>query len=239
MMKSWHIKLNRFFKIKPGRAFEIEERLIKETANNFNEFTGLEAGCGRKSTLGKLYSQSSNIIGIDRDENALRSNTNIKVRVIGSLENLPFKDETFNVINCRFVMEHLKDPAETLREFGRVLTRGGYLLLWTVNLLNYAMIVSKLTPTLFHNLYRKKLLGVELDNDPTYYKANTIWKLDKMLKREGLQQKRLILQGGAYFYLGFSRISYFIGLLLNRITDFGFLKYLRLYILGLYIKPKT
>jgi ubiquinone/menaquinone biosynthesis C-methylase UbiE len=143
------------------------------------------------------------------------------------------------MINCRFVVEHLKDPTKAFKEFNRVLKPGGYFLLWTVNLLNYAMIISRTTPTIIHNLYRKKLLDMEFNNNPTYYKANTIWKLDKVLRKEGFQQKRLILQGGAYFYLGFSRISYFIGLLLNKFTDFGFLKYFRLYILGLYKKPKT
>lgn len=235
-MKDWQLKLNKLFKINSTSIFEIEEVFIESAISNIERWKGLDAGCGRESKLGKFGNQQSLVVGVDIDEEALRSNKDIKVGVICSLEDLPFKREIFDVINCRFVIEHLKNPALVFKEFNIVLKPDGYFSLGTVNLLNYAMIVSKLTPTFFHNFYRKKFLGAKFDNVAAFYKANSFWKLDRMLKKQGFEKERLILYGGAYRYLIFSKITYFVSLLLNKFTDFGFLKYFRLLIIGLYKK---
>ena len=105
-----------------------------------------------------------------------------------------------------------------------------------VNIKNYAMFISRLTPTWFHNLFRKYLWGGEYDNVPTFYRANTQRALHLGLNRAGFERKRLFLRGGAYLYLQFSRVSYFLGLVLNRISDFGFLKKCKLFIFALYQK---
>ena len=233
-MKDWQLKLNKLFEIKSISSFEREEGFIESAISNIEEWKCLDAGCGEESNLGKSGKKKLFVVGVDIDEEALRSNKDINAGVVCSLEDLPFKREIFNVINCKFVIEHLKNPAFVFKEFNRVLKPNGFLSLLTVNLLNYAMIVSKFTPTFFHNFYRKQLLSEKCDNISTYYKANTIWKLDWMLKKEGFEKKRIILYGGAYRYLRFSKITYFVSLLLNKFADIGFLKYFRLHIIGLY-----
>ncbi|MBO8158347.1 class I SAM-dependent methyltransferase [Thermosyntropha sp.] len=43
----------------------------------------------------------------------------------GSLDNLPYQDEFFDVINCLDVLEHTYDPSKIIQEFARVLKPGG------------------------------------------------------------------------------------------------------------------
>ena len=44
---------------------------------------------------------------------------------------LPFPDNSYEIVICREVLEHVKDPAQVLSELHRVLTPGGTLLLST------------------------------------------------------------------------------------------------------------
>ena len=46
---------------------------------------------------------------------------------------LPFADASFDLLWCSEVIEHLKDPAQTIREFRRVVKPGGKMILTTPN----------------------------------------------------------------------------------------------------------
>ena len=51
--------------------------------------------------------------------------------VVADVASLPFADESFDGITCGYVLEHVPDPAQGLRELSRVLRRGGRMLLLT------------------------------------------------------------------------------------------------------------
>ncbi len=53
------------------------------------------------------------------------------VTVRASAENLPFRDQTFNLVFAGEVLEHLNAPARALNEWTRVLRIGGTLCLST------------------------------------------------------------------------------------------------------------
>lgn len=235
-MKDWQSKILGRFNKKSILPFEEEKYLIQLAVKHKKKWIGLDAGCGRRSNLGKYGSPQSLVIGIDKDWEALLANKDIDVGIICSLTDLPFKNEIFDVIHCGFVIEHLDDPGQVFKEYQRITKSNGFLTIWTVNLMNYVMLASKLTPTSFHNNFRKHILKTEHDNVPTYYRANTLWKLERMLSREGFKKQNTFLHGGAFWYFKFSRITFFISLLLDKCTDFGFLKNFRLFILGIYKK---
>lgn len=48
---------------------------------------------------------------------------------LASAQQLPFQDERFDVVVCRLLLHHLREPERALREFWRVLRPGGVLLL--------------------------------------------------------------------------------------------------------------
>lgn len=53
----------------------------------------------------------------------------VRISNVMSVENIPFADETFDLIICSHVLEHVRDDARALREFQRVLKAGGRALL--------------------------------------------------------------------------------------------------------------
>lgn len=49
--------------------------------------------------------------------------------LVADLTELPFADASFDGVTCGYVLEHVPNPADGLREFARVMCRGGRLLL--------------------------------------------------------------------------------------------------------------
>jgi SAM-dependent methyltransferase len=101
-----------------GRRLEIARGLLGTTSA-----TALDVGCGN----GFLRSLGfSDAIGID-----IRLNPAVTVRA--SAENLPFRDQIFDLVFAGEVLEHLNEPAQALNEWTRVLRTGGSLCLSTPN----------------------------------------------------------------------------------------------------------
>ena len=88
----------------------------------------LDIGC----SVGNFIAQDSkNIIGIDIDKEQLKI---CKKRGLNCIynnveEGLPFGDNFFNAINCRHVIEHLKEPLKLLKEIRRILRKSGKLVI--------------------------------------------------------------------------------------------------------------
>ena len=59
-------------------------------------------------------------------------NTKI-ITVVGDAENLPFKNETFDIVTAAFLIVHLKDPTRFFDEAYRVLKDGGVLAVTNIN----------------------------------------------------------------------------------------------------------
>jgi SAM-dependent methyltransferase len=89
----------------------------------------LDAGCGSGRTLQELV-RYGEVSGIELDPMAAEvacGRGAFDVR-IGRLEELPWADDTFDLITCLDVIEHTPDDRVTLRELRRVTRPGGHLL---------------------------------------------------------------------------------------------------------------
>ena len=86
----------------------------------------LDIGCGENPYTFQKY--FNNYIGMDIDINVLKKvsqdlpNASL---ICASGSRAPFRDESFDLIICTEVLEHLKNPEEMVSEISRVLTRGG------------------------------------------------------------------------------------------------------------------
>jgi dolichol-phosphate mannosyltransferase len=88
----------------------------------------LDAGCGSSKILEAL----PHAVGLDLNFAALRfrKRTN-KALVNGDVRALPFKAEAFDAIICSEVLQQIRDDPRVFRELGRVLAKGGVLILGT------------------------------------------------------------------------------------------------------------
>ena len=79
----------------------------------------LDVGCGRGYVLRELHSALPNVslVGVD----LLRSTTDTVFGYVASAaNNLPFRDNSFDVVCCTHVIEHVVDPASVVAELVRV-----------------------------------------------------------------------------------------------------------------------
>src|SRR4051812_40006557 len=111
----------------------------------------LHAGCGwDRVGVTAPYRAQCEIVGVDRDPRvAGRFHSAFH---LGDLADLPFAEQSFDLIVSEYVVEHLEEPAQVFQEFGRVLKPGGRALLLTPNLWSYKAIGAALTPDWFHRL---------------------------------------------------------------------------------------
>lgn len=96
----------------------------------------LDAGCGTGRLTRLLADAGHEVIGVDTSESMLRraqaSTPNATFQRASFLD-LPFPDESFNIVCCGLALTHTSELASAIAELARVLTRGGRLLISDVH----------------------------------------------------------------------------------------------------------
>ena len=113
---------------------------VLNAINNIHFNKVLDLGCGTGIILKEISSKNSSVelFGLDLSENMIaqatrRLGTAAKLTV-GDAENLPYLDNTFNLVCCVESFHHYPNPKKALSEINRVLKKGGLFLLcdtWT------------------------------------------------------------------------------------------------------------
>jgi SAM-dependent methyltransferase len=141
-----------------------------------------------------LANQCKTSVGLDV---SVSSHRNIKSLVQASLYNLPFADNSLDLITCRMVVEHLAQPGNAFEESARCLRLGGAIIVITPNLLNYGILGNAVATKLLPEKLRLRIVHTSdsranEDIFPAYYRANTIPRLVEMLNFSGLQVHKTI-----------------------------------------------
>jgi ubiquinone/menaquinone biosynthesis C-methylase UbiE len=204
----------------------------------------LEAGCGhqifpdwREREEQETVSRADLVVGVDLDFEGMKKHRTIERIVYSNLERLPFATESFDLVTCNMVVEHLADPKSVFKEFYRVLRPGGKVILHTPNALGYTTVAARMLP----QTARVRLAGI-LENRPAedvfpaHYRANTPARLHALLEEAGFQKDKMRLIATACA-LYFSRFLVFFELLYVRLTLLSALKNLRTNLLCVYAKP--
>lgn len=102
--------------------------LVKQLEHRKHLLRGklLNAGCGDRTYEHVYGSLTNDLIRLDWPRTHHKKDA---IDVFGSVAQLPFRNDHFDAILCTEVLEHVNDPATTLREFWRVLAPGGHLVL--------------------------------------------------------------------------------------------------------------
>jgi len=189
---------------------------------NSNTFL-LDAGCGFGTRTNKYAPYVSEYFGVDVSLEELKiankRNTHKNASFINSdLEYLPFKSKTFDTIICFYVVEHLELPLSVFKEFNRVLIDNGVLLIITPNALSLFGLISKFFIPFSLQKKIEKRLGHTM-SFPTFYRANTVSKLDNLLRLRKNNLKRIQLEMVHHFLFYKPMPLLVIGIILKKVTD--------------------
>jgi SAM-dependent methyltransferase len=89
----------------------------------------LDVGCGVKPYY-PFFAAAASYVGVDVQENP-------NADVHGPIEALPLDDESFDIVLCTQVLEHVDDPTAAVRELHRVTASGGRVLASTHGVMVY------------------------------------------------------------------------------------------------------
>ena len=98
----------------------------EKAADNLIGTSVLDLGSGTGAAFDQLLNYETT--AIDPDKKMLELNT-FENKVLGSAENLPFEDNSFDNVFCCFVWRNVSDTNKALREVYRVLSPGGKFIL--------------------------------------------------------------------------------------------------------------
>ncbi|MGC9598968.1 MAG: class I SAM-dependent methyltransferase [Minisyncoccia bacterium] len=99
----------------------------------------LEVGCGDGSVLVNLRQAGhfGKLVGLEINENIFQESLGRQIEfIVGSADDLPFPDKSFDVILAFFMLYHMPDIQKTLKEWKRALKDNGKVLIATGSQLN-------------------------------------------------------------------------------------------------------
>lgn len=102
---------------------------LKEKGIDISSARVLELGAGGGGYSLILHRESRDFMASDLDQESWVNEWQIPFTAIDVLKTFPLGNDTFDLIYCSSVIEHLEDPNNLLQESWRVLKPGGYLYL--------------------------------------------------------------------------------------------------------------
>jgi SAM-dependent methyltransferase len=124
----------------------------------------LEAGGGALSHV--ELPPSAHITVIDVSPEQLERNDYAHEKVLGDLHEHDFPSESFDVIVCWDVVEHLENPGRVLDAFSRWLKPGGLVVIAAPNPRSLSGLITKYTPHWFHVWALKNILAIKTAGQP-------------------------------------------------------------------------
>jgi SAM-dependent methyltransferase len=148
-------------KLPPGEAFDsliaVHGILGAELPNR--RLTVYEAGGGSTSFLPPDVVHRSDITVVDIDEEQLRKNDYADKTILGDIQTYRFAPETFDLVTCYNVLEHVPDVEAALTGFFESLKPGGMVLIAAPNPNSLSGVVTKYTPHWFHVWFYRHVRG--------------------------------------------------------------------------------
>lgn len=170
-----------------------------DLAIKYSKGTLLDIGCGRMPYKSRFLKNVSKYIGIDHPKvsNLYKSlyGGYEKPDIVADATKIPLKREVADSIICMQVIEHLPDPDAALVEMKRLLKKGGYITISTVQ-------------------------SYPLHNEPNDYRRFTKFGLIEIMKKHGLHIIKVKEDGNIFVLIG-QYFNIYLMLLLRRLVESG------------------
>ncbi|OAF16147.1 class I SAM-dependent methyltransferase [Bradyrhizobium neotropicale] len=125
-----------------------------------------EAGGGSCSFLPLDVLSRSHVTVVDIDEDQVRNNTYAQEAILGDVQTYRFPPESFDLVICYNVIEHLPNVEAALLNFRDALKRGGMMLIGAPNPRSLSGVVTKYSPHWFHVWFYRHVRGIRNAGEP-------------------------------------------------------------------------
>jgi SAM-dependent methyltransferase len=153
-----------------------------------------EAGGGSTSFLPPDVLRRSHVTVVDIDEDQIRNNSYAQETILGDIQTYRFPPNSFDLVICYNVLEHVPYVEAALAGFFQSLRRGGLILIGAPNPRSLSGVVTKYTPHWFHIWFYRHVVGKKnagLPGEapfPTYFhQLVTPSLLEAFARKNGLQ----------------------------------------------------
>ncbi|UPK34850.1 class I SAM-dependent methyltransferase [Bradyrhizobium sp. 186] len=153
-----------------------------------------EAGGGSSSFLPVDVLSRSHVTVVDIDEDQVRNNTYADEAILGDVQTYRFGPETFDIVICYNVIEHLPDVEAALLNFRDALKHGGMILIGAPNPRSLSGVVTKYSPHWFHVWFYRNIRGIKTAGLPGeapfptfFHPLVTLSKLEAFATTHGLE----------------------------------------------------
>jgi len=117
-----------------------------------------EAGGGSASLLPLSSLDRPKITVVDIDETQLHNNSYADIKILGDIQTYAFSPNSFDLVVCYNVIEHLESPDKAVAHFYNALAPGGLLFIAAPNPESLSGIVTRYTPHWFHVWFYRHVL---------------------------------------------------------------------------------
>jgi SAM-dependent methyltransferase len=152
----------------------------------------------------QLVRRAKFLVGVDVDDGIVRHpRLTYRVKALGG--ELPFKNDTFDLVTANMVVEHVNDPEGFLSDIFRVLRPGGHFLFVTPNCLTPMLLAGRIFPDAIKKRVVRFLEHREFqDIFPTCYRMNQPRTIESYANKTGfeVEQLKLIGSNGEFNYMG-------------------------------------
>jgi len=164
--------------VNPPRFEYFRKALLESLRRDPRGLRLLDVGCGGGLLSEAFASMGCDVTGVDRSAPTLAAarahaeRSGLAIRYLeGSADALPFESQSFDIVCCCDVLEHVDDPGMVVREISRVLRPGGVFFFDTLN-----------------RTLRSKLVAIKLAQDwrPTRLIPRNVHVWDKFIRPDEL-----------------------------------------------------
>jgi SAM-dependent methyltransferase len=227
----------RYKRQRPGwqPSGEVFEALVRRTLTPHGRV--LDLGCGRGGVLELFWQNVDLSVGLDPDLTSLREHRTTMPRVCGLGQALPFAAGRFDVVLGLWVLEHVAQPGNLLREVRRVLAPGGHFLFLTPNARHPLLLANRFSwafPAVQRVLVPRLYGRAEADTFRVRYQANTLPRLRQLAAQAGLAIAELRALSDPT-YTAFNAPLYTLSRLFERVLPPS----LYVHLLGDWVRPSS